>query len=138
MSFHSSSAFLVLSAAMLVAACGDSGSGGSSQGGNDAGGSTAANNQGGAPTNGGQGGAGPSACETAQMEQNAKYAECGVDIGTPGTGGGGGGPAQAECTASLGAVATCYKDCVLAASCGALDGSDQEAAAAFGGCTTDC
>jgi hypothetical protein len=134
MSFHSS-AFLVLNAALLVAACGDSGSGGSpAQGG--AGGT--ASTQGGAPSQGGTGGSGPSQCETAQMEQNAKYAECGIDIGTPGTGGSGGGPMAAECTAALGALAICLKDCVLATPCEGLDGTDEEAATAFSACTIDC
>lgn len=134
MSFRSSSAFLVLNAGLLVAACGDSGSGGApAQGG--AGGT--GNTQGGAPSQGGAGGSSPAQCDQIQMESNAKFTECGIDIGTPGTGGGGGAMA-AECTPTLEANMACYRDCVLATPCGGLDGSDEAAATAFSACTIDC
>lgn len=48
------------------------------------------------------------------------------------------GGVEMECTEELGALILCYADCVDAASCGAFDASDLDAATMYGDCVLAC
>jgi len=72
-------------------------------------------------------------CDAAADEITAKFEECGITV-SGGDGDGSGG----ECTEEAAAAATCLADCVTAAPCEALDGTDVDAALDYGTCVLDC
>lgn len=72
-------------------------------------------------------------CEKAGDRITAKYEECGIDVGED-TGGG----EEVECTKEEEEAAICTADCVEAADCAALDGSDTDLALEYVDCLTGC
>jgi hypothetical protein len=74
-------------------------------------------------------------CEKAADRMAAKADECGL---TTDDGGEATDDVEAECTEAAQALAECTADCYDDAPCGAFDGSDLEAATAFGECALAC
>lgn len=72
-------------------------------------------------------------CERAQERIVKHYEECKIAVETPDSGAG-----SVSCGVDEGSVLDCRADCVEAAACEALDGSDEEAAADFLECDADC
>lgn len=72
-------------------------------------------------------------CDKASDRVTAKYEECGMTVDTTGDTG-----AEIECTDELAAQSTCVADCVEAADCAALDGSDVDAMTAYAECLGGC
>lgn len=76
------------------------------------------------------------ACDKAGDTITAKYEECGVEVeeGEEGE--------EAECDDKAAATAECTADCVDAADCGVIDGSNTDFTSAewtdYSACLTDC
>lgn len=71
-------------------------------------------------------------CEMAASRVVTRFADCGIILEDTGE-----DPA-AECTEMAGLFAQCVAACVEAASCGGLDGSDDDAATEYVGCLLNC
>jgi len=143
---------------------GGNGPGGSNPGGSNSGAGTPGGNNsgagtpggggaggGGAPSVGGQGQGGAQAiCDEAVADIEAKFERCGIKTGGDDDGGGGnfgggnfggggvGGGGQVECTDKNAVLAACVRDCIEAAPCGALDGSDKQAESDYADCVGGC
>ncbi|MCA9689758.1 MAG: hypothetical protein KC636_09115 [Myxococcales bacterium] len=72
-------------------------------------------------------------CEIGEARLRDRYRACGIELGPDDSGG-----VEMECTEELGALILCYADCVDAASCGAFDASDLDAATMYGDCVLAC
>lgn len=72
-------------------------------------------------------------CEEAGDRITAAYEACGFEISDEDA-----EDAESECSDKDGELAQCTADCVEAADCGALDGSDTDAALSYGECVLAC
>jgi hypothetical protein len=140
---------------VAFAACGDSEqTGGSNTGGSNTGAANAGAGGAGGANTGASGGGGANeggasteeACEAAIADILAKVDRCDIEpmgggaVGGGSFGGGnaGGGNSTAECTKEDLPTIECARDCYVAAPCGALDGTDEEAQADFTDCIVAC
>jgi hypothetical protein len=71
-------------------------------------------------------------CEKASDTVTAKYEDCGIEVADSDE------ESDVECTDELGTQSICVADCIDAADCTALDGTDSDAALELATCYTDC
>jgi len=73
------------------------------------------------------------ACDDYADAAQAKLDECGIETPADGEDGEAG-----ECTDAAAELAECLTPCIENVSCGALDGTDLDALATYGECTSAC